>query len=166
MSPTSACSPPRTGGWCSTSTTSTRPCPGPFEWDVKRLAASVAVAGRHVGVKPKKIRAATRATVASYRTTIAALARKSPLEVWYARVDVEDLVKSLKGTSLADDAKRAGRSSARATGDVAVGKLTEVVDGRRRFRSAPPLLVPVDEAQHEGITEHAARPVRRRTWGP
>ena len=130
--------------------------PGPFEWDVKRLAASVAVAGRHVGVKPKKIRAATRATVASYRTTIAALAQKSPMEVWYTRVDVEDLVKALKGTSLADDAKRAGRSSAKATGDVAVGKLTEVVDGRRRFRSAPPLLVPVDEAEHAGITEDAA----------
>jgi len=130
--------------------------PGPFEWDVKRLAASVAVAGRHVGVKPKKIRAATRATVASYRTTIAALAQKGPMEVWYTRVDVEDLVKALKGTSLFDDAKRAGRSSAKATGDVAVGKLTEVVDGRRRFRSAPPLLVPVDETEHEGITENAA----------
>lgn len=130
--------------------------PGPFEWDVKRLVASVVVAGRHVGVKPKKIRAAARATVASYRATIGKLASKTPMEVWYTRVDVEDLVHALKGTSLASDAKRAGRSSAKATGDVAVGKLTEVVDGRRRFRSAPPLLVPVDEAEHSGVTADAA----------
>lgn len=130
--------------------------PGPFEWDVKRLAASVAVAGRHVGVKPKKIRAATRATVAAYRNTIAGLAQKGPMAVWYTRVDVDDLVKRLKGTSLADEATRAGRSSAKATGDLAVGKLTEVVHGRRRFRNAPPLLVPVDEAEHAGVTEHTA----------
>jgi uncharacterized protein (DUF2252 family) len=127
--------------------------PGPFEWDVKRLAASVAVAGRHVGVKPKRIRAATLATVASYRTTMATLMANDPMRNWYARVDVEDLVRALKGTSLADDAKRAQRSSSRATGDLAVGKLTEVVDGHRRFRSAPPLLVPVDESEHAGVTE-------------
>jgi uncharacterized protein (DUF2252 family) len=130
--------------------------PGPFEWDVKRLAASVAVAGRHVGVKPKKTRAATRATVASYRTTMATLAGKDPLEAWYTRVDVEQLVRSLKGTSLAEDAKRAGKASARATGDLAVGKLTEVVDGRRRFRSNPPLLVPVDSGDHPVLTERVA----------
>jgi uncharacterized protein (DUF2252 family) len=130
--------------------------PGPFEWDVKRLAASVAVAGRHVGVKPKKTRAATRATVASYRTTMAALAGNSPLEAWYARVDVEQLVRALKGTSLAEDAKRASKASARATGDLAIGKLTEVVDGRRRFRSDPPLLVPVDSGDHPVLTERVA----------
>ncbi len=130
--------------------------PGPFEWDVKRLAASVAVAGRHVGVKPKKIRAATQATVASYRTTMADLSLRNPLEAWYARVDVEQLVKALKGTSLADDAKRAGRSSARATGDLAIGKLTEVVDGRRRFRSNPPVLVPVSTTDDDKLTDRVA----------
>jgi uncharacterized protein (DUF2252 family) len=130
--------------------------PGPFDWDVKRLAASVAVAGRHVGVKPKKIRAATRATVASYRTTMASLAGNDPMRNWYARVDVEELVKALKGSSLHEDATRAGRASARATGDVAIGKLTEVVDGRRRFKSAPPLLVPIDEDVAPGITDRAS----------
>jgi uncharacterized protein (DUF2252 family) len=130
--------------------------PGPFEWDVKRLAASVAVAGRHRGIKPKRIREATRATVASYRTTMAELSLKTPLEDWYARVDVEKLVKDLKGTSLADEAQRASSAATRATGDLAIGKLTEVIDGHRRFRSKPPVLVPIDTDDHPDLTDRVA----------
>ncbi|MCU0282406.1 MAG: DUF2252 domain-containing protein [Candidatus Nanopelagicales bacterium] len=127
--------------------------PGPFEWDVKRLAASVAVAGHHLDLKPKRIRAATQATVASYRETMAKLAQLTPPEVWYARIDLEDLMLRLEGTSLAGDAKLARKESRRATGDVAVGKLTEVVDGQRRFRAKPPLLIPIHEAEHAGLTD-------------
>ena len=130
--------------------------PGPFEWDIKRLAASVAVAGRHRGMKPKKIQAATRTTVASYRTMMAELSLKTPVQAWYARVDVEDLVKDLKGTSLADDARRASTSAARATGDLAIGKLTEVVDGHRQFRTKPPVLVPIDADDHPDLTDRVA----------
>ncbi|MCU0301816.1 MAG: DUF2252 domain-containing protein [Candidatus Nanopelagicales bacterium] len=131
--------------------------PGPFEWDVKRLAASVAVAGRHLGLKPKRIRAATRGTVASYRETMAKLSLLTPLEVWYARIELEDLLGHLEGTSLSWDARQARKESKKATGDVAVGKLTELVDGRRRFRSKPPLLIPIHEAEHAGLTESMAK---------
>ncbi|MGA8046550.1 MAG: DUF2252 family protein, partial [Dermatophilaceae bacterium] len=62
--------------------------PGPFEWDLKRLAASIVVAGRHVGVKDRKARAAAASAAESYRATLARLATMSPLEVWYARVEV------------------------------------------------------------------------------
>jgi len=130
--------------------------PGPFDWDVKRLAASVVVAGRHVEVKPKRQRRAAKAAVESYRTTMAQLSTMPTLDVWYARVDVEDMVEQLRGTSLASDAERAGRSSARNTGDVAVGKLTEVVDGQRRFRTDPPMLVPIREDDVSGVTADAA----------
>jgi uncharacterized protein (DUF2252 family) len=131
--------------------------PGPFEWDVKRLAASVAVAGRHLGLKPKRIRAAARSTVASYRETMAKLALLTPLEVWYARIDLEDLLVHLEGTSLSWDARQARKESRKATGDVAVGKLTELVDGRRRFRSKPPLLIPIHQEEHAGFTESMAQ---------
>jgi uncharacterized protein (DUF2252 family) len=130
-------------------------CPGPFEWDVKRLAASVAVAGRSNGLKDKHARRAAAATVASYRTTMAALAAMGPLDVWYSRVDVNDLVERLRATSLRDDTRRASKASRRNRGEVAVHKLTEVVDGRRRFRSKPPLLVPVDEETQPGVLRRA-----------
>jgi uncharacterized protein (DUF2252 family) len=131
--------------------------PGPFEWDVKRLAASVVVAGRHVGMKPKKTRAAAAATVASYRSAMARFAERGPLENWYARVDVSTLVDALAGTSLLADAKRATKESRKNTGEIAVGKLTEVVDGVRRFRSKPPLLFPIDESVAPGVTARAAK---------
>jgi uncharacterized protein (DUF2252 family) len=134
---------------------------GPFEWDVKRLAASVVVAARHRELKPKQRRAAARATVAAYRTAMAELATAPTLNVWYARLDVDTLLDAVRGTSLAGDAKRAGKASSRNTGDVAVGKLTTMVDGRRRFRSSPPLLVPIDETLAPGVVDAAADVFRR-----
>lgn len=129
--------------------------PGPFEWDVKRLAASVAVAGRANGVKDKRLRRAAATTVASYRTTMAALAGMGPLEVWYARVDVDDLIEQLRASSLRDDTRRASKASRRNDGGVAVRKLTEVVDGRRQFRRKPPLLVPVDGDAQPAVLRRA-----------
>lgn len=129
--------------------------PGPFEWDVKRLAASVAVAGRAVGVKNKRVRQAAAATVASYRTTMVSLAGMTPLEVWYARVDVDDLLERLRATSLHRDTKRASKAARRNNGDVAVRKLTEVVGGRHQFRHKPPLLVPVDEGSQAPVLRRA-----------
>ncbi|QNN55075.1 DUF2252 domain-containing protein [Nocardioides mesophilus] len=130
--------------------------PGPFEWDVKRLAASVVVAGRATGAKAKRLRRAAAATVASYRTTVGSLAAMAPLQVWYARVDVDDLVERLRATSLRDEARSASKASRRNSGDVAVQKLTEVVDGRHRFRHKPPLLVPVDPDAQPAVFRRAA----------
>lgn len=136
--------------------------PGSFEWDLKRLAASIVVAGRHVGVKDRKARAAAASAAESYRTTLARLATMSPLEVWYARVEVDELVDRLRGSALEKQARRASAKSRRNTGDVAVGKLTELgKDGRRRFRDDPPLLVPVDETVEEDLTSRIAELFRR-----
>lgn len=87
---------------------------------------------------------------------MAELSGRNPMENWYARVDVADLLAAVKGTSLADSAKRASRESARATGDMAIGKLTEVVEGKRRFRSRPPLLIPVDAGDDTEMTARVA----------
>ena len=69
--------------------------PAPFEWDVKRLVASIVVAARGNGHRPKEQRAAARATVAAYRRTMAAGAAMRFLEVWYTRVDVDELFANL-----------------------------------------------------------------------
>ncbi|MFK0107600.1 DUF2252 domain-containing protein [Streptomyces sp. NPDC091217] len=114
--------------------------PGPFEWDVKRLAASVAVAARENGHSDAEARAATRAAVAGYRTGMRRLARLGELAVWYERVDAGSLL-SLVGSArrrhrIEDTLTRARRR----TSLHALGKLTEVAGGRRRIVLDPPLL--------------------------
>ena len=65
--------------------------PGPFEWDVKRLAASAAVAGRDAGFDKQQCSAAATAAVQSYRTTLAHAATLDPLDLWYMRVELDQL---------------------------------------------------------------------------
>jgi len=122
--------------------------PGPWEWDVKRLATSVCVAGRDRGFEGKDIAGAVLETVAAYREAMSAFAQQGHLDVWYARVDVDD-VSRLFATGI--DAKRMElleRELERArlnTSVKALGKLTTIVDGNVCFLSKPPLLVPVDQ---------------------
>src|SRR5690348_869817 len=120
--------------------------PGPFEWDVKRLAASLAVAGRDNGFKRKDRRSVTLAMAERYRRAMAEFAAMRDLDVWYARADFDDLV-GLLGDQL-DKARRKQLDRARdkaLTRDSlqAYKKLTTVVDGRRRIAADPPLLVPI-----------------------
>lgn len=120
--------------------------------DVKRLAASFAVAARNNGFKDKKAaRAARSAVAAAYRTTMADLAALPTLQVWFAEVDVDLLVERLRKTSLREATVKAGSKARRSTGDTAVLKLTETVDGQRRFRHDPPLLVPVPPAEFDEV---------------
>ncbi|MEU5768889.1 DUF2252 domain-containing protein [Streptomyces asoensis] len=116
--------------------------PGPFEWDVKRLAASVAVAARENGHPEPKVRRAALEAVAAYRTAVRRLSRLDELAVWYERIDTERLLPLLRS------ARRRGRDGAsltrarRRTSLQALHKLTEVVDGRRRIVHDPPLIEP------------------------
>ena len=121
---------------------------GPFEWDVKRLVASMAVAGRDNGFTAKKRRGVALATAAAYRTAMREFAAMSILNVWYARFDVEDALAQLKS----DLPKKAVRQTkaqivkARSRDSTqALAKLTTVKDGRRRIISDPPLIVPLEE---------------------
>ena len=122
--------------------------PGPFEWDVKRLVASMAVAGRGSGFTAKKRRGVALATAAAYRTAMREFAAMSILDVWYARFDVEDALARLKSDlpkkavrqTKAQIAKARTRDSTQA-----LAKLTTVKDGRRQIISDPPLIVPLEE---------------------
>ncbi|EGX56550.1 hypothetical protein SZN_27221 [Streptomyces zinciresistens K42] len=120
--------------------------PGPFEWDVKRLAVSVAVAARENGHPDTGAQRAALESVTAYRTAMRRLARLGELDVWYTRVDADRLL-PLAGS--AHDRRRVEATLGRArrrTSLRAFAKLTEVVDGRRRIVHDPPLLEPAGTA--------------------
>ena len=122
--------------------------PGPFEWDVKRLAASLAVAGRDNGFPAKARRKIVLAAAGGYRTAMRGFAKQPLLDVWYAHLDIEQAIGELQAQVKAERFKAAEGLLARArTRDStqALGKLTTVAGGRRRIVSDPPMIVPVEE---------------------
>src|SRR5690348_16958159 len=122
--------------------------PGSFEWDVKRLAASLAVAGRDRGFPDKARRKIALAAGEGYRTAMRGFAEQAFLDVWYAHLDIEPVVAEFRSQIKAKRFKLAEKMLAKAhTSDStkALGKLTTMVDGRRRIISDPPMIVPVAE---------------------
>jgi uncharacterized protein (DUF2252 family) len=122
--------------------------PGPWEWDVKRLATSFEIAGRDNEFTPKQRTAAVLAAVEAYRLAMRDFATKSNLEVWYAHFDIEQALEELSTDMDASMVARTQATLAKArTKDSmrAFEKLTHVVDGERRIISDPPLIVPVEE---------------------
>ena len=122
--------------------------PGPFEWDVKRLVASVAVAGRDRGFDTKTRAAINTAVSAAYREAMAGYAGMRNLDIWYDRIEIEQLAASFRATASAKQRKRMEKNLAKIrTKDslAAFNKLTEMVDGEPRIVSDPPLIVPIDE---------------------
>ncbi|HEV2790426.1 MAG TPA: DUF2252 family protein, partial [Solirubrobacterales bacterium] len=122
--------------------------PGPFEWDVKRLAASIAIGGRDRGFKRRERRGAVLRSVAAYREAMAEFAAMRRMEVWYSRLDVAEISRSLEGEASDADRRRLAKNVAKAQGRDslrALSKLTEVRDGQVRIAARPPLLVPIEE---------------------
>ena len=122
--------------------------PGPFEWDVKRLVASFAVAGRDRGFDKKERRTVNLEVVRSYREAMAALAGMRDLEVWYARLDKDEFMRLINQVASKKQAKRTQENVVKAQAKDslrALAKLTEVVDGEPRIVSDPPLIVPIEE---------------------
>jgi uncharacterized protein (DUF2252 family) len=121
-------------------------CTGPWEWDVKRLAASMAVAAREREFGRKVRTGIVLETVGSYRRAMASFAAMGELAVWYALADLADLGARLSNQLSEDRRKKLSKAGAKArTRDSmqAVGKLTALVDGHRRIVADPPLVVPV-----------------------
>jgi hypothetical protein len=112
--------------------------PAPWEWDVKWLAASIMVAGRYRGFAERQCAEAVLMAIRAYRENLAEYATWPELQVWYARIDAEQMVARASKTSRPDaggDARAAANISARL-----LPKLTEVVGGKRRIRDEPPLV--------------------------
>jgi uncharacterized protein (DUF2252 family) len=122
--------------------------PGPWEWDVKRLAASLALAGRDRGFSARHRHRITRTAVSDYRKAMRRFARMSELDVWYTRVDAAQVKRLARNRLSAKQARQAAVEADKAHAKDsmrAFRKLTRVVDGTPRIVSDPPLIVPLAE---------------------
>ncbi|RSM69578.1 DUF2252 domain-containing protein [Actinoplanes sp. ATCC 53533] len=122
--------------------------PGPWEWDLKRLVASLVVAGRDNDFRRKVRAGVVLAAVGRYRQAMRRFADQGHVEVWYARADLEEINLLLRDQLSGARRKRFAAAQAKArTHDSmqAFRKMTAVVNGRRRIVADPPLLVPVDD---------------------
>ena len=127
--------------------------PGPWEWDVKRLAASFEIAGRDRGFGSADRRAIAMACVAEYRARMQQLAAERNLDVWYAHIEVDRIFEELKGTATKKQRAKARANVAKArTRDSmqAFTKLTHEVDGQRRIIADAPLIVPIEDLIEPG----------------
>jgi uncharacterized protein (DUF2252 family) len=127
--------------------------PGPWEWDVKRLAASLAIAGRNNGYTEAQRRDVVLAGAREYRTAMAHFSSMPNLEVWYAHLEMETLLPQLQSQFDPKRVKAVQRNVAKArTRDSvqAFTKLTSETDGEPRIVSDPPLIVPMEELLPEG----------------
>jgi uncharacterized protein (DUF2252 family) len=142
--------------------------PGPWEWDLKRLAASFAIAGRDRDFTPTETRRAVLSTVRSYREAMRNFASMRNFDVWYARLDIDTLLADIAKVAnrkqmkaVQKNVKKAGKKNSLRAFD----RLVHEVDGEPRIISDPPLLVPAGElvskdqqqALEERIIEMLAR---------
>jgi uncharacterized protein (DUF2252 family) len=139
--------------------------PGPFEWDVKRLATSFVLAARDSGLSESVGRSAAATAAAAYRTAMAEFAQLPEIDLWYQRLDLPTIYATLTGSDVVPTTKAldkrvrksldaAARKARSRDAWSAVSKLTEVVDGQRRFRSQPPVLTRLD------LSDDVARLIR------
>jgi uncharacterized protein (DUF2252 family) len=129
--------------------------PAPFEWDLKRLATSFALAARVRGIATKACRTLARAAVRAYRINMAALARLEPLQAWQARIDVEDVIADVPDVKLRERARRHLAALTEA-GRQGYPKLVEKGRDGWHIRPRPPLVFPLSR-QGDDTHEPAAR---------
>ncbi len=122
--------------------------PGPWEWDVKRLAASVAIAGRERGFTAKQRREAVGATVCQYREAMHRFAEMRDLDIWYSRLDAAALLTRFEAGANAQQIKTFRKTAAKARNKDntrAFSRLAHTVDGEPQIVSDPPLLVRIED---------------------
>jgi len=136
--------------------------PGPFEFDVKRMAASFTIAARNNGFSPAEARDVTLASARAYREAMRDFAQMRTMDLWYSRISEQDLAAALdaavgasvhsSGKKLSQDAEKASKRAQKASLKIrtrdslhALAKLAEYVDGNYRIASAPPIVVPARE---------------------
>ena len=119
--------------------------PGPWEWDLKRLATSFVLAGRDNGLDKSAITAATTQSVASYRKAMAKYAGHRTLDVWYAQATVDKIIAAAPKKKHRQKLSKVAAKARSKDSLKALSKLTEHVDGKYRIKSEPPLLLPLRE---------------------
>jgi uncharacterized protein (DUF2252 family) len=136
--------------------------PGPFEWDLKRLVASFAVAGRSRGYDAGTREIINRTVVRGYREAMTSFASMRTFDVWYSRVDIDEMAKQWMSQANATMIKRFEKNVAKARSKDSLSaftKLTQIVDGEPQFVSSPPLVVRAEEL-FEASSEQVFEAVR------
>jgi uncharacterized protein (DUF2252 family) len=134
--------------------------PGPFEWDVKRLVTSFAVAGRDRGFSGAQRAVINTTATRAYREAMHRYASIGDLDLWYDRISVDELLEQFAAAASTKQMKRVEKNIAKARSKDSIrafGKLTETVDGEPRIRSDPPVVVATrdlfDSAEHTAVDE-------------
>jgi len=121
--------------------------PGPFEWDVKRFAASVVVAARENRVKPARAATAVTAGIGAYCRRIRRYAAMPELDIWYDGTHVDNLVSYFEPADRGRVSIHIERQRSRRTSRGAFAKLTSMVHGRPRITEDPPLRVTMSDSE-------------------
>jgi uncharacterized protein (DUF2252 family) len=138
--------------------------PGPFEWDVKRLAASFTVAARELGFDERTRRLIVLTTARAYRNAMARFAVMRNIDVWYTRLDADGIVRrfSTKMTATTKRRMEADLAKARTKDSVrALAKLCQSVDGELRIVGNPPLITPIEDVLPAAEEAHLDAVIRR-----
>jgi uncharacterized protein (DUF2252 family) len=128
--------------------------PGPFEWDMKRLAASFVIAAYNNGFKDSAAEDCVLSLAKTYRNRMEEFAQMNTLEVWYQKVNIEELLDRVKSQSIKQTAlAKVGKLKEKRSHAGALSKLTEVRDGKRYIIDDPPIIYHSDEASDQAIKE-------------
>ena len=134
---------------------------GPWEWDVKRLAASIVVAARTTGLADVQGVEAVHRASAEYRSTMSVLAELSPFEVWHSHIDVDAIVAAAPTRPARAEVQKVVAKARRRTSLQALSKLTTVVDGKRVIVEDPPLVTRLTSEEVEQARRFAEAYRRR-----
>ncbi|MEA3510202.1 MAG: DUF2252 domain-containing protein [Actinomycetota bacterium] len=137
---------------------------GPWEWDLKRLATSFTIAGRHLGFDDSDIARITASSVEQYRTAMEQFSEGSILDTWYSHLSIDDVTSFYRDEGKKKKAKKAAHVARKARSKnslQALSKLAERVDGTYRIKSDPPVLVPLRDATHDATPDELEETARR-----
>lgn len=137
--------------------------PAPWEWDVKRLAVSFAVAVRDINLSDKRAQEAATECVRAYRERLRELSKMSPLDVWYDRLDAQTIIDMAPDAKIKEVRKQMVAKARERIGEYLYPQISEEIAGRRRLIDQPPALFHIDaeaEPEHESIIHEALKEYR------
>jgi len=137
--------------------------PAPWEWDVKRLAVSFAVAVRDIHLSDKRAQGTAVECVRAYRERLRELSKMSPMDVWYDRLDAQTIIDMAPDAKIKEVRKQIVAKAKQRIGDYLYPQISEEIAGRRRLIDQPPALFHVSkdlEPEHESIVQDALKAYR------
>src|SRR5215471_144138 len=134
--------------------------PAPWEWDLKRLAASFVVAGRYINLKEREAAEAAHSAVHSYRQRMASFAEMGAFDLWYHRVDIQQLLSALPEAADKRLAARVEKVRARSVAELDFPKLTESDGVTCKIKHAPPLILQLPTNERAGVRSNIVQAIK------